>query len=88
MGAPTRITIIVPAELLDAVERSRTAQQESRDEFFARAAQSLLRVRRQADLLEQDRAGYERFPETEEEARVNATLAPFAFTENPWDAEG
>jgi metal-responsive CopG/Arc/MetJ family transcriptional regulator len=88
-----KVTISMPGELFDAVERERKARGQTRSEFFARAVEDLLRRERQRRLDEEYIRGYREFPESEDQelqAWVQAAseaLAQVYRDEQPWPEE-
>ncbi len=67
MPKTTKIAISLPSEMLTDVEQERRDSGESRSEFFRRAAEVLLRRRREQDMSERYVRAYQQTPETKEE---------------------
>jgi Arc/MetJ-type ribon-helix-helix transcriptional regulator len=90
MGRSTvaKITISLPRDLFDFVERQRQVRGGTRSEVIHRA---LKRVRREEDEREavaQYIRGYQEQPETEEEFGWSDQLALEALADLPWEEEG
>ena len=84
MPKTAKIAISLPDEVLAAVEQEREGSGESRSQFFRRAVETLLRLRRQQQVLEQYVSGYERVPETKEETEAARRAATTILAEEPW----
>lgn len=84
MSAAVEVTVSLPEEMLESIERVRRERRESRSEFFRRAVEELLHARREGDLDEQYVQGYLRCPETEEEVSAAWALAAPALSGEPW----
>ena len=84
MSKVAKITISVPNEMLEAVEREREAKGETRSEFFVRAVEDYLRRERERRDDEAYVRGYQRWPETEEE-RAWADYGLKVLAEQIWD---
>ena len=82
MSKTSKIAISLPHEMLTDVEKERRESGESRSEFFRRAAEALLRRRREKDLSEQYLRAYQQTPEEEIEAARRAAGA--ILTEESW----
>jgi len=67
MDQVSKVTIRMPADLLDAVDRERQARGETRSAFFLRAVGDHLRRERRRQADEQYIRGYQQFPESEDE---------------------
>lgn len=82
-----KITISLPDEMLQAVEKERDSSGESRSQFFRRAALALIK---QNQRNEQDREyvrAYREMPESEEELGWVAAASRAVLAEYPWDAD-
>jgi metal-responsive CopG/Arc/MetJ family transcriptional regulator len=80
-----KIAISLPEEVLDAVERERRDSGESRSQFFRRAAEILLRRRREQELNTQYIRAYQQTPETKEEIEAARRAASDILAEEPWE---
>ena len=80
-----KIAISLPEEVLIAVEREREDSGESRSQFFRRAAEALLRHRREQELGKQYVRAYEQLPETREEIEAARHAASKILAEEPWE---
>jgi metal-responsive CopG/Arc/MetJ family transcriptional regulator len=93
MGRVAKVTISMPGEVFDAVEREREARGQTRSEFFVRAAEDLLRRERARQLDEEYVRGYREFPESEDEElqawvqAASAALAQVYRGEESWPDE-
>jgi metal-responsive CopG/Arc/MetJ family transcriptional regulator len=84
MSDTAKVSISLPREVLQAVERYREERRETRSDFFRRAAEMLLcrDAEREADARYV--RGYRENPETEDEiAHGHAAAARLA--EEPWE---
>jgi len=88
MAKSAKVAISLPEDLLTEIETQREASRETRSEFFRRAVEAFLRRERQREDIAQYIRGYQRYPETLEEAAVAEATMMHAFVENPWDGEG
>jgi metal-responsive CopG/Arc/MetJ family transcriptional regulator len=84
MPKTAKITISLPEDVLNAVERERGESGESRSEFFRRAVEALLRHRREREMSEQYIRAYQRMPETKEEVEAAYRAASTILAEEPW----
>ena len=90
MAKVAKITISVPNEMLEVVEREREAKGETRSEFIVRAVEDYLRRERERQDDEDYIRGYQQFPESEDEeltAWVQGAqlgLAQVFRDEEPW----
>ncbi|MFQ5744112.1 MAG: ribbon-helix-helix protein, CopG family, partial [Acidobacteriota bacterium] len=64
MSRTAKISISLPADILEVAERERGATGESRSQFFRRAVETLLRQEQQRLAAQQYMAGYVAEPET------------------------
>ena len=84
-----KVTISLPAELYETIERERNAVGETRSEYLAHSVETLLRQKQEREWDEQYRRAFERLPETrdevaEREAFTRAGLEVWA-RESPWE---
>ena len=93
MGKVAKVTISMPAETLEAVEREREARGQTRSEFFVHAVEEYLRRERHRHDVDRYIRGYQEFPESEDEelkAWVQVgyqCLAEALRGEPPWPEE-
>ncbi|MDO8672087.1 MAG: ribbon-helix-helix protein, CopG family [Dehalococcoidia bacterium] len=80
-----KIAISLPVEVLTAVEEEREISGESRSEFFRRAAEALLRLRREHEMREQYKRAYELMPDTKEEVESARRAASDVLAGEPWE---
>ncbi len=85
MSASTKISISLPAETLELVERERRATGESRSELFRRAVENLFESARREAAIRQYVQGYVAEPETEYEVSAAEQLAGSAFDGEEWE---
>lgn len=85
MPKTAKIAISLPKEVLAAVEQARKDNGESRSEFFRRAAETLLRRRREQEMNELYIRAYQQMPETEEEVEAARRAASNILAEEPWE---
>ena len=84
MPKTTKIAISLPEEVLDAVEREREENGESRSQFFRRAVEMLLRRQREQEMSEQYVRAYRKLPESPEEVEAARRAAGTILAEEPW----
>ncbi len=84
MPKTTKITISIPEELLEKIEKERMARGESRSESLRHAIESFLSREQEREDIERYIRGYQECPETEEEIALAQSKLPAAFAENPW----
>jgi len=84
MPKTTKIAISLPDEMLTDVEQERRESGESRSEFFRRAAEVLLRRRREQDMSERYVRAYQQTPETKEEIEAARRAASAILAEESW----
>ncbi len=84
MPKVSKVAISLPQEVLTAVEREREGSGESRSAFFRRAAETLLRQRRERDLSRQYLRAYQEMPDTAEEVAAARRAASAILAEEPW----
>lgn len=82
-----KIAISLPDDVLEDIERERTATGETRSEFLRRAVRTLLHHLREQEAVERYVWGYQEQPETEEERAIAASTSSRPLAENPWEAE-
>lgn len=85
-----KVTISLPADVYEALERERHAVGETRSEYLAHSIQTLLRQKQEREWDEQYRRGYEEHPETPEElaeleAWTAASAEVIAEELGPWE---
>jgi metal-responsive CopG/Arc/MetJ family transcriptional regulator len=79
-----KIAISLPAELVAAAERERTAKHQSRSEFIRQAIEAYLQAQREREADARYVAGYRDHPETPEEIADATALAVLAFDPEAW----
>lgn len=84
MRKVAKITISLPLELLDAVERRQEERGETRSEIIAHLLEAALRREREQADVERYIRGYLEQPETDEEVAAIDRLAVEAGTQDPW----
>ena len=84
MGRVAKVTISVPNEMLEVVEREREAKGETRSEFFVRAVEDYLRRERERRADEDYVRSYQQCPGTEEE-RAWAEYGLKMLAQQPWE---
>ncbi len=84
MGKVAKVTISMPAETLEAVERERGARGETRSEFFVHAVEEYLRRERERRDDEDYVRSYQQCPGTAEE-RAWAEYGLKMLAEQPWE---
>lgn len=85
MRKVAKVTISLPGEVLEVVEKERKAKGESRSEFFRRAVEELLRQQRQRASVEQYIHGYKQMPDTDEEVQAVHKAGALVLAEEPWE---
>ena len=80
-----KIAISLPDDVLQEVEKERSASGETRSEFFRRAVKALLKREREREAVEQYVRAYQEMPETEEEFAGLRSAGLEALAELPWD---
>ena len=83
-----KIAISLPDDVLQSIERERTATGETRSEFLRRAVRTLLHIMREREAVESYVRGYQGQPETEDEVALVVSASGQALAENPWEADG
>ncbi len=84
MSKTAKIAISLPEDVLRTVEDERKSNGESRSQFFRRAVECLLQVRREREASEQYIRAYQQVPETEEEVAAARKAASVILAEKPW----
>lgn len=84
-GGTAKISVSLPAEVLERVDHECEATGASRSELFRRALQALFEGGRRDAAVRRYLEGYVAEPETEYELGVAASLAPAAFDDEEWD---
>ncbi len=85
MEKSSKFALSFPAELFEAVEVEREARHESRSEFFQRAAEALLRRRREEEWDRQYAEAYRKYPDTLEEIEAAGRAASIVLAAVPWE---
>jgi metal-responsive CopG/Arc/MetJ family transcriptional regulator len=85
MSKIAKIAISLPEDTLAAVEQEREDSGESRSQFFRRAAEELLRHRREREMSEQYLRAYKQKPETKREIEAARRAARNILAEEPWE---
>ena len=85
MSRSGKIAISLPEELLAEVEEVRDISGESRSEFFRRAAETLLRLRREREMTKQYVRAYELIPDTKDEVESARRAASSILATEPWE---
>lgn len=85
MKKSAKVAISLPAHVLQAVEKKRTASGESRSEFFRRAVEKLLKQEQECAAIEKYIRGYREVPESTEEIESADRLASEVLAEEPWN---
>ena len=82
-----KIAISLPDEILDAVEKERSASGISRSEYFRRTVEEHLRREREKEYVSRYIQGYLDHPETPEEVATAKATNSYAFDEESWEDE-
>ena len=85
MPGTTKIAISLPEDIFSAIERERAASGETRSQIFRRAIISLLKEQKEKALDDEYVRGYQRIPETKEEAKAAYQAASIVLAEEPWE---
>ncbi len=85
MPKVAKIAISLPEDVLTAIEKEREDSGESRSQFFRRAAEMMLRRRREQELNRQYIRAYKKIPETKEEVEAAWQASSAILTEEPWE---
>ncbi len=80
----TRLTISLPARLLEAAEERLVAPDESRSAFIRRLIEEALREAEEQSDVERYVRGYRERPQTEEEVGWSDQAAVEHLAEQPW----
>lgn len=84
-GRAAKVSVSLPAEVLERVDRECEESGESRSELFRRALQALFEGGRREAAVQQYLEGYVAEPETEYEVGAAASLAPAVFDDEGWE---
>ena len=84
MRRVAKITVSIPTELLEVVERHRKESKESRSEVVAHLLESALRRERERADVERYVRGYLEHPETAAEVATTDRLSIEAAATDPW----
>lgn len=87
MQRTAKIAISLPQDLLETVEKERSASGETRSQFLRRAIEAFFRRQREREADEQYVRAYIEQPETEEEVAAWTALALESWADNPWEEE-
>ncbi|MDD5082521.1 MAG: ribbon-helix-helix protein, CopG family [Dehalococcoidales bacterium] len=79
-----KIAISLPEDVLQIVEQERKSIGESRSQFFRRAVECLLRIRREREASAQYIQAYQKASETKEEVAAARKAASAILAEEPW----
>ncbi len=82
-----KIAISLPDEVLDAVEKERTASGISRSEYFRRTVEEHLRREKEKEDVARYIQGYLDDPETPEEMAWARATTHYAFDDESWEEE-
>jgi len=77
-----KIAISLSEEVLQAVEKERLANGQSRSEFFRRAAEEYLSRIKQREQVEQYIKGYQKYPETNDERALAESTFHHSFDDD------
>jgi metal-responsive CopG/Arc/MetJ family transcriptional regulator len=83
--ATRKVTITLDEELLERVERGRTAAGLSRSEYITHAVDMFVEHERARTLADRDRRGYLAHPETTEWSGVADQLVTEGWTDLDWE---
>lgn len=84
MRATAKVSVSLPAHILERADRERRETGESRSEFFRRALEALFASQRREVAERRYLEGYVREPESEYEVASAAALAAAAFEPEDW----
>ena len=79
------ISLTLPDDKLQFIERELKATGETRSEFFVRLLDAFAMQQKEAEDAERYRRGYEKYPETEEEMAWIEAAQKEAFSADYWD---
>ena len=82
-----KIAISLPDEVLDAVEKERSASGISRSEYFRRTVEEHLRREKEKEDVARYIQGYLDDPETPEEFEWARAMPHYAFDDESWEEE-
>jgi metal-responsive CopG/Arc/MetJ family transcriptional regulator len=80
----SKISVSLPAAVLDAVEKERKESGESRSQLIRRSIECLLRERKEKESIKQYIQSYRDNPETKEEILAAHLSAGNILAEEPW----
>lgn len=83
-GGAVRLTISLPSDLLEAVERELIQGEESRSAFFRRLLEEALREAEERKDVDRYLRGYREQPQTEEEFGWSDRVSEEGLTAAPW----
>jgi metal-responsive CopG/Arc/MetJ family transcriptional regulator len=84
MSKTAKIAISLPEDVLRIVENERKSNGESRSQFFRRAVEALLQIRREREASEQYIRAYQQMPETAEEITAARKASRIILAGEPW----
>lgn len=85
MARVVKLTVSLPRDLLEAVDRRQQVRGGSRSEFVRRALEHVLREEQEQQDVERYVRGYREQPETDEEALAMHQLASAVLAQEPWE---
>ena len=85
MSRSVKVTISLPSDMLDQIERKRLERNETRSEFLRAAVEQTFRERREQGNRERYISGYQELPESDEEIAAAERLSRLALTAEPWE---
>ncbi|RMF89554.1 MAG: hypothetical protein D6736_08145 [Nitrospinota bacterium] len=80
-----KVTISLPADLLDAAEQARQTRGESRSQFFQKAVQAFLCQTQAQEAVVRYVQGYREQPESDEEIAVVDQVGRTVLCQEPWE---
>ena len=80
-----KVTISLPMELVEDIDRRQEERGETRSDFIRQALERLFREEREREQIERYVRGYLRHRESEEDARANDELAVESLVAEPWE---
>jgi metal-responsive CopG/Arc/MetJ family transcriptional regulator len=84
MPKVNKISISLPDDILNAVERERSESGESRSQLIRRSIEVLLREKKEHDLKLRYIQAYQKIPETREEINAAHYSASKIIGQEPW----
>ena len=85
MADSKKVAISLPAKLLRKVESKRHQTGETRSAFIKRTIESLFKEEEKKKLIAQYIEGYQKYPESRDEADALTDLADEVLAEEPWE---